>query len=278
MFFRWLRDQSQKHRKGASTTEFLVLSPIFVLCALIIWQFIITGMAVMDTHAAVRDAVKVTSTTGDKEKGEKQGEKSFGKKEQYKLKDIKVVVKKGVAEAYASTEIPILFMDSSPFQYEASSKAPLVQAGRDIGAGPLMLTGPLASGNGQLGWPVATRIVTSKYGWRFHPTQGKWKAHTGVDFAGPLGTPIYASEDGVVTRSGPSTGYGWLIVIDHGNGLSTWYAHMYPNQVLVNTGDRVTRGQQIAGIGNNGWSTGPHLHFEVRVGGQHTDPMPYLTD
>lgn len=271
---------SQKRRKGASTTEFLVLTPLFILCALVIWQFIITGMAVMDTHAAVRDAVKVASTTNDKDKGKKQGEKSFGKKSAYKLEEMKVVIKDGVAEAYASTKIPILFMKSAPFEYGTSSEAPLVNAGEpdlQLGAGPLMLAGPLTGGGGQLGMPVAAPVITSPYGWRKHPVTGVWKVHTGTDFAGPLGTPIFAAGDGIVTRSGVSNGYGWLIVVDHGGGLQTWYAHMYSNQVLVKTGEKVTRGQQIAGIGSNGWSTGPHLHFEVRLGGQHVDPMPYLS-
>lgn len=140
-----------------------------------------------------------------------------------------------------------------------------------------MLAGPFSGGNGKFGIPVSAAVITSRYGWRRHPVTGVSKVHTGVDFAGGLGAPIFAAEEGVVTRSGPSTGYGWLIVIDHGGGLQTWYAHMYSNQVLVRAGDRVTRGQQIAGIGNNGWSTGPHLHFEVRRGGQHVDPLPYLS-
>lgn len=276
----WVIKGSQKHRKGASTTEFLVLTPLFILCALVIWQFIITGMAVMDTHAAVRDAVKVTSTTNDKDKGKKQGEKSFGKKSAYKLEEMKVVIKNGVAEAYASTKIPILFTKSAPLEYGTSSEAPLVNAGEpdlQLGAGPLMMSGPLTGGGGQLGMPVAAPVITSPYGWRKHPVTGVWKVHTGTDFAGTLGTPIFAAENGIVTRSGVSNGYGWLIVIDHGGGLQTWYAHMYSNQVLVKTGDKVTRGQQIAGIGSNGWSTGPHLHFEVRLGGRHVDPMPYLS-
>ncbi|MFD1395690.1 peptidoglycan DD-metalloendopeptidase family protein [Kroppenstedtia eburnea] len=280
-FFQRIAEKSRSHRKGASTTEFLVLTPLFILCALIIWRFIITGMAVMDTHAAVRDAVKVASTTADQDQGKKQGKKSFGEKSQYKLEELKVVIKDGVAEAYASTKIPVLFMESAPFEYEASSEAPVVHAGgpgMDIGgSGPLMLAGPFSGGNGQLGLPVASPNITSPYGWRRHPVTGVWKVHTGVDFADGLGTPIFASEEGIVTRSGPSNGYGWLVVIDHGGGLQTWYAHMYSNQVLVKTGDRVTRGQQIAGIGSNGWSTGPHLHFEVRIGGQHTDPMPFLS-
>ena len=269
---------SRKHRKGASTVEVLVLSPLFVLCGLAIWQFAVTGLAVLDTHAAVRDAVKVASTTADKEEGEDQGEKSFGTKEQYELEDLKVVIEDGIAKAYASTKIPVLFMDSTPYSYETSSEAPLVSTGPNIGSGPLNLTGPISGGDGQLGYPVKDPVVTSEYGWRFHPTRGTWRVHTGVDFGGNLGDPIFASEDGTVTRSGPSAGYGWLIIIDHGNGLETWYAHMYSNQVLVNTGDQVTRGQQIAGIGNSGYSTGPHLHFEVRESGQHTDPMPYLSE
>ena len=79
-----------------------------------------------------------------------------------------------------------------------------------------------------------------------------------------------------MARAGPSRGYGCVIIIDHGGGLRTVYAHIYPHQIKVREGQRVKRGQQIAAIGSNGWSTGPHLHFEVRQGGVPVDPLPYF--
>lgn len=111
---------------------------------------------------------------------------------------------------------------------------------------------------------------TSSYGYRVHPIFGTQKLHAGVDYGGPVGTPIVAAADGVVVSSRASSGYGWLITIYHGHykGMPffTRYAHSYPNQVKVQPGEEVKAGQVIASIGNNGNSTGPHLHFEVRIG------------
>lgn len=116
---------------------------------------------------------------------------------------------------------------------------------------------------------------TSSFGYRIHPIFGTRKLHAGIDYAGPVGSPIYAAGSGVVVESRPSQGYGWLITIYHGdlNGkrIYTRYAHSYPHQVKVKVGQEVSAGQHIAGVGNNGNSTGPHLHFEVRVG---NGPLP----
>ncbi|BCU83161.1 metalloendopeptidase [Polycladomyces abyssicola] len=117
--------------------------------------------------------------------------------------------------------------------------------------------------------------MTSPYGWRINPVTGEAKMHEGVDFGCPMGSPIYAAASGKVIENRPSNGYGWIVVIDHG-GLATLYAHMYGNTVTVNVGERVARGQKIAEVGNNGRSTGPHLHFEVHKNGQPVDPAPYL--
>lgn len=116
--------------------------------------------------------------------------------------------------------------------------------------------------------------LTSPFGWRIHPLTGESKLHTGADFAAPKGTPIYASSSGVVASSSYVSGYGNLVEIDHGSGLSTVYAHNSEN--LVEAGDLVTRRQLIARIGNTGNSTGAHLHFEVRLDGVPIDPMLLL--
>jgi murein DD-endopeptidase MepM/ murein hydrolase activator NlpD len=99
----------------------------------------------------------------------------------------------------------------------------------------------------------------------------------GVDIAPPCEAPIYAAVAGVVVRAGPSTGYGNLIVVNHGDGTVTRYAHMFNDDVLVAVGQRVTTGQQIARVGTNGDSTGCHLHFEVQLNSQFTDPEPFLS-
>jgi murein DD-endopeptidase MepM/ murein hydrolase activator NlpD len=90
-----------------------------------------------------------------------------------------------------------------------------------------------------------------------------------------MGATIHAAASGKVIKNRPSNGYGWIVVIDHG-GLTTLYAHMYGNTVTVNVGDRVAAGQKIAEVGNNGRSTGPHLHFEVWKNGRKVDPAPYI--
>lgn len=106
----------------------------------------------------------------------------------------------------------------------------------------------------------------------FGPRWGRM--HNGTDFAGPIGTPIYATADGVVTHAGWSSGYGRLIKIQHEFGIETRYAHL--NAMDVQVGQRVSRGERIGAMGNSGRSTGPHLHYEVRVGGAPVNPMIYI--
>jgi len=135
---------------------------------------------------------------------------------------------------------------------------------------------PPAGGASSQGWTLpAVGRMTSPYG----PRWGTM--HNGIDIAPGLGQPIYAAGPGVVIRSGPSTGYGNLIVVDHGRDeqgrqVLTRSAHMYPQDLMVRVGDPVVAGQQIARIGSYGDSTGPHLHFEVQLDGQFTDPVPWL--
>ncbi len=106
----------------------------------------------------------------------------------------------------------------------------------------------------------------------FGPRWGR--LHAGTDFAGPIGTPIYATADGVVTHAGWSSGYGRLIKIRHDFGIETRYAHL--NAMDVRVGQRVSRGERIGAMGNSGRSTGPHLHYEVRVNGNPVNPMTYI--
>ena len=260
---------SRKQRKGSVTLEFVILLPLFILLSLVAWQLFLSGMAVIDAHAAVRDAVRVASTTGDTDQAEEQGKNSFGQSGSYKLKRMEVKIVNDEAIAKAEVEIPILFMASKPITFETEEKAPALIT-YNFGS-------PIILGSGQLGLPVANPNLSSNFGVRDDPQTGERKMHNGIDIPGPIGTPIYAAGDGIVKYAGPSEGYGYLVIIDHGGGLETWYAHMYPYQVTVFTGQQVKRGQQIAAIGNNGKSTGPHLHFEVRSGGVPVDPLPFLS-
>lgn len=121
--------------------------------------------------------------------------------------------------------------------------------------------------------PVSGRL-TSPYGYRIHPIFGTKKMHTGVDFASPSGTGIKATRGGKVILQKYYSGYGNCIIIDHGNGISSLYAHM--SGYNVSYGDTVSQGEIIGFIGSTGNSTGPHLHFEIRVNGDHRNPMNYI--
>lgn len=130
---------------------------------------------------------------------------------------------------------------------------------------------------GELAWPVPgyTRI-TSKYGMRTHPITGVYKLHTGTDIGAPMGANFVAANDGIVTKAGYNGAYGNMVIIDHGGGVSTLYAH--GSEILVQVGQTVKRGQPVLKVGSTGYSTGPHAHFEVRLNGVVTDPMPYITN
>ncbi|MCL1997398.1 MAG: peptidoglycan DD-metalloendopeptidase family protein [Turicibacter sp.] len=128
---------------------------------------------------------------------------------------------------------------------------------------------------GTLLWPVPGRFtVSSPYGNRTHPISRRPEFHTGIDIPAPGGTNILAAESGTVILSRWNGGYGNTIVIDHGNGMSTLYAHA--SRLLVSEGTWVNRGDVIALVGSTGVSTGNHLHFEVRLEGRHTNPAPFL--
>ncbi len=122
--------------------------------------------------------------------------------------------------------------------------------------------------------PVAHMAFTSNYGVRSDPFRGTAAMHAGVDIPGPVGTPVYATADGIVARAERAGGYGNLVEINHGKGIATRYGHL--SKILVSDNTRVKRGQLIALMGSTGRSTGSHLHYEVRVDGSAVNPAPYL--
>ena len=123
--------------------------------------------------------------------------------------------------------------------------------------------------------PVRTAAFTSGYGVRSDPFGGGATRHMGIDLAGPVGTPIYATADGVVSASGYNNGgYGNLIKLDHGRGVETRYGHL--SAMMVTAGQRISRGQLIGRMGSTGRSTGSHLHYEVRIEGKAVNPIPFM--
>ncbi|MGR6328765.1 M23 family metallopeptidase [Sphingomonas sp. XXL09] len=123
--------------------------------------------------------------------------------------------------------------------------------------------------------PVQHLQFTSNFGIRSDPFRGTAAMHAGVDIPGPVGTPIYATADGIVAHAARQGGYGNMVEINHGKGIATRYGHL--SKILVTDGSRVTRGQLIALMGSTGRSTGPHLHYEVRIDGHAVNPIPFLT-
>lgn len=122
--------------------------------------------------------------------------------------------------------------------------------------------------------PARLEYISSGFGYRSDPFNGSAAFHAGLDFAGPMGAPIYAASEGTVSFAGRKAGYGNCIEIDHGNGLVTRYAHM--SRFVARAGEKVAAGDVIGKIGNSGRSTGPHLHFEVRVHDRAVNPRPFL--
>jgi murein DD-endopeptidase MepM/ murein hydrolase activator NlpD len=141
-------------------------------------------------------------------------------------------------------------------------------AGADISCEPLA-TGPWTL-------PVSNYTLTSGFGYRVHPISGVMRLHTGMDMAAPTGTPVRALADGIVESAGPSSGYGNLITIKHANGVETYYGHL--SKIEVQPGQQVSVGELIGQVGSTGNSTGPHLHLEVRLNGEPTDPEPFLRE
>lgn len=122
--------------------------------------------------------------------------------------------------------------------------------------------------------PVEGIRLSSTFGNRSDPFNGHARMHQGIDIPGPIGTPIYATADGVVRRSQWVNGYGNLVEISHGNGMETRYGHM--SKLVAQPNERVRRGQLIGLMGSTGRSTGSHLHYEVRIAGSAVNPMPYI--
>jgi murein DD-endopeptidase MepM/ murein hydrolase activator NlpD len=157
---------------------------------------------------------------------------------------------------------------------EAALEALIVQREREIAAARRAAGIVGDSGaSGLFSWPV-TGTITSPFGWRSNPFGGSPEFHPGLDIAAPTGTTVTAAAGGTVIMAQWYGGYGNYVLIDHGGGYSTGYGHL--SAIYVSNGQSVTRGQAIGAVGSTGQSTGPHLHFEVRIAGKPVDPAPRI--
>lgn len=124
------------------------------------------------------------------------------------------------------------------------------------------------------GMPVRSRFISSGFGTRWHPIYGGYRLHAGIDIVAPLGSPVFATSAGTVIVAGQCGGYGLCVAIDHGGGVVSIYGHL--SRIEVRSGSPISRRQEIGQVGSTGTSTGPHLHYEVRVGDRPVNPVRYL--
>lgn len=178
-------------------------------------------------------------------------------------------------EAYAELEASSNQIAQMLREREAARQAAQAAAasGGSSGGGDDDSSYQPVSGSGQMIWPV-NGVITSPFGYRTHPIFGRQIFHSGIDIGVDEGTPVHAADGGVVVEAGWISGYGYCVIIDHGNGTSSLYGHN--SSLAVSSGQAVSQGQVIAYAGSTGNSTGPHVHFEVRVGGEPVDPSAYL--
>lgn len=181
----------------------------------------------------------------------------------------------------SNPQVPVAISNTPAGAVTMSRAADLVGAAlylfrpRNAAATPGAAGGSSAPFAMPAGMPVAARALTSSFGLRLHPVLNAWRAHSGIDLAAPSGSPIAATSAGVVSMGGWAGGYGLLVALNHGDGVQTLYGHMSRLNVVI--GQRVQRGDVIGYVGSTGLSTGPHVHYEVRIGGQAVDPGPTLS-
>lgn len=175
-------------------------------------------------------------------------------------------------QAESDSYLKALEKDIKKYEKEYAAAEAAEMAARRSAAG---LAGNSKFVGGEFGWPSDSAWnITSPYGRRFHPTLKVWKTHTGMDIGAAYGTNVLAANDGKVIVAQWNNAYGNYVVIDHGGGYTTLYAHN--SKLNVSVGQKVTRGQVIAKVGSTGFSTGPHLHFEIMINGATVDPLPYV--
>lgn len=164
---------------------------------------------------------------------------------------------------------------SSQIKLTEKEISELESRGQEINNDIVSSSGGGSYNGSKMAWPViGYTTLSSKFGYRIHPISGEKKLHTGIDIPAPAGTPVVAANSGTVIISRYDNSYGNMVAIDHGGGIVSFYAHN--TERLVKVGDKVSKGQKISTVGTTGYSTGNHLHFEVKKNGTFVDPMNYL--
>ena len=164
---------------------------------------------------------------------------------------------------------------SSQIKLTEKEISELESRGQEINNEIVSSSGGGSYNGSKMAWPViGYTTLSSKFGYRIHPISGEKKLHTGIDIPAPAGTPVVAANSGTVIISRYDNSYGNMVAIDHGGGIVSFYAHNIER--LVKVGDKVSKGQKISTVGTTGYSTGNHLHFEVKKNGTFVDPMNYL--
>lgn len=225
--------------------------------------------AIMDKYEAQIEEIAAAKAVVETEKNEQVEAKAILKEKQEQIE---------AKQAEQQTVINELSKDINELkrqEAETEKAEKQIQAQIDAALKASSQQSVTYKGNGKFKFPLASYTrISSSYGYRIHPITGTNKLHSGIDYAAPYGTAIYAAEDGVVLTSGWVNGYGYTVTINHGGGYVTLYAHC--SKLLVSAGQSVTAGQTIAKVGSTGNSTGNHLHFEVKVNGKAVNPAGYL--
>ena len=227
---------------------------------------------VIDALKATQEALKTTKEELEADKAEQESLKAEQEASKSDLLTQEAKVDKLIKEIKELEADYQAELD----KYESASKkldAQLAAAEKKYKEQLAALEAKNNAGSGEWYWPLPGRYyISSTFAYRKHPITGKWSHHTGNDIPAPGGTEIHAAKDGVVTDVGKNSVYGNYIQISHGNGYSTFYAHM-KSTAIVKEGATVKRGQVIGYVGTTGYSTGNHLHFELRVNGTRADAL-----
>lgn len=212
--------------------------------------------------------IEIKKTKIDEQKIKLENERRNLTKTEIALSNSKVlrnsyVLKLSDEEKNLQSKIDEYYAQVNAIETEIRGLAKIINFGEEYAGGTMM-------------WPIAGHYtITSNYGMRVHPITGVYKLHTGVDISAGMGTDFTAIAKGVVVKAEYNSAYGNMVVIDHGGGIQTLYAH--GSEIIANVGQEVNAGDVVLKVGSTGYSTGPHAHFEVRINGSPENPLDYIS-